>query len=169
MNKFAQLFSCLSVVALLAACGDDSSDRAEQTEKAIEEAAKDQGIDLDATLNEDGEIEKIEMESGGSTVGQNLDLPDGFPEDVFISSGWNIMSTSPTPGGFMVQSLTSQDSKSIVDEVREKMTGDGWAITAEAVTPLTQIGFEKDDRMTNFNVIPNGDTNAVQVVTMKKP
>lgn len=167
MHKLAQLFLCLGVATLLTACGDDSSDRAEQTEKAIEDAGKDLGFDLDATVNEEGEVEKVEINRGDSVVGQNLDLPAGFPEDVFVSSDWNIMSVSPAPGGgFMVQSLAPQDGKTIIEELRGQMTGQGWSVAAEAETPFPRINFEKDNRVANFNIIPNGESNAVQLMTM---
>lgn len=78
---------------LLAACSGSDSTR----EQAMEDAAADHGIDADVTLSDDGETEKVVINAGGGQVGMNLDLPDGFPDDISLPDGWDIMSSSSPP------------------------------------------------------------------------
>ena len=73
------------VTMLLAACGG-GSDNAESRERAIEKEAAKHGIDADVEVDEKGDVKKVEINRGGSVVGQNVSLPDGFPEDVHVPS-----------------------------------------------------------------------------------
>ncbi|MEX6632978.1 hypothetical protein [Hyphococcus lacteus] len=160
----------ITSAVFLAACGGDDS--ANTKEKNIEDAAKAHGIDLDATVDAKGDTEKLEIKQGASRIGKNLDLPPDFPADVFISSDWNIMGTIPVPtGGYSIQSMSSDEADVIVKLVRERMIAEGWdEVSSDSPMPqMSRIGFEKDDRMASFNVMENGATRMVQMVTTTKP
>ena len=160
----------LGAAALLAACGGGDN---ETREKQMEKVAKDHGFDADVELDDAGEVESVEITRGDARVGRNLSLPDGFPDDVPLPSEWEVISSNPAPGnGFMVQAMTGDNVGTIVAAVRQEMAGTGWSEVnfAEPAPTMTQIGFEKADRMTNFNVInPGSGQISVQLVTMTKP
>ncbi len=172
MTRTIKLLTVASAMALLAACGGGGE---EAQEKKIEDTAKRHGIDADVELDDKGEVKSVTINNGmGSTVGNNLDLPDGFPSDVPMVDGWSIMSTSQVPGqqgGFMIQAMTSDDANTTIAKVRKAMTAEGWSEenAGGAGGQLRSISFSKGDRMTNVNLIPNGAQLAVQMITMKKP
>ncbi len=159
----------LCAALLLAACGGDN---AETREAKMEKEAKKHGIDADVSLDDDGNVETVEIKTGSGTVGRNLNLPDGFPSDVVLADSWQIMSVAPAAGGYMVQALSSDSVDAVVSEIRSSFTDNGWTEVAfEQTAPnMSRIGFEKDDRMTNANIINSGGPQlAVQILTMKKP
>ncbi|MEO1136458.1 MAG: hypothetical protein AAFW68_07595 [Pseudomonadota bacterium] len=158
----------VAAVFALGACGGGNEAR----EQEIEREAARHGVDADVELNERGEVETVEIKGlGGTSVGSNLDLPADFPADVPVPADWSIMATTPAPGGYMVQALSGDDAQSIVDVMRASLSANGWAETsADTPTPqMRRIGFNKDDRMTNVIVTENGETHAVQIITIKTP
>lgn len=155
---------------LLAGCGGGDSNDAR--EKQMEDAAARQGIDADVTLDEKGEPAKIEIKQGGGTVGQGLDLPSGFPDDINLPGDWNVIAvTAPMPNAHSIQALSPETTEALLEDIRARLSGQGWTETAaDSPTPaMSRIGFEKEGRMANFNIIENGETRAVQLVTMPKP
>ncbi len=154
---------------ILAGCGGGSE---EAREKKMEDQAAKYGIDADVELDDDGEVKSVEIKGvNGAKVGTGLDLPDGFPEDVSVSEGWNIAAVSPAPGGFSINAMTDEDVDAIVAFAREKMTAGGWTETQfrQPVPQMTTINFEKDARLTAYTIMNSGAQNSVQLVTMKKP
>ena len=160
----------LGAAALLVACGGGNN---ETREKQMEKVAKDHGVDADVKLDKNGEVEKVEIKKGKARVGTNLDLPDGFPKDVPVSADWKVISSTPVAdGGFMIQAMSMEDVETVLPALREAMTDAGWTETqfSEAAPTMTQISFEKDDRMTNVNlIIPGSSHITLQLTTMKKP
>lgn len=163
----------VSAAALLVACGGDPSNEAK--EKQLEDTAKKYGVNADVELDKDGDVKTVAIDNGlGGQYGQGLDLPAGFPADVAMPAGANILAATKVPGqkdGFSVQALATDDADTIVSTLTTGMESEGWTkIASDQPTPQMQrIGFEKDDRMANFVITANGETNMVQVVTMAKP
>lgn len=169
MTPLHKISLIIAAAALLTGCGGGSDDAREQK---LEDIAARHGIDADVTLDASGEIEKVVINQGGSQVGQGLDLPDGFPDDISLPGDWNVMAASaPMPNGYSIQALSKDDAPTIIEGLRSRLGADGWAETvADTPTPhMSRIAFEKDDRMANFNIIENGETRAVQLLTMPKP
>lgn len=169
MQNKLRLTALIGVTALLSACGGDTDSR----EAAIEKEAKKHGVDADVTVDKNGDLETVAIKHGNAVVGQQLNLPDGFPAEIQLPSDWNMIASSPVPNidGFSVQALSEDDADTIVSTLRAALSADGWTETeADAPTPqMNRINFEKDDRMANFNIIANGETNAIQLMTMKRP
>lgn len=166
MHRF---FKLALGAALLAGCGGGTN---EAREDNIEDTAARYGLDVEVNLDESGETDQVVINQGGGQVGQGLNLPDGFPGDIDFPIAWNVMAaSSPMPNGYSIQALTESSTGDIVAELRERLAAKGWTETAfQAPTPqMSQIGFEKDERMANFNILENGETRAVQLVTMPKP
>lgn len=170
MTKFRHAASISIAALFLASCG--GSDSNEAREKQMEDTAARYGVDVDVTLDEDGETEQIVINQGGAQVGQGLDLPSGFPDDIDLPESWNVMAASaPMPNGYSIQALSDSPASEIMDELRSRLTAEGWIETAaDTPTPqMSRISFEKDDRMANFNILENGETRAVQLLTMPTP
>ncbi|WP_425411041.1 hypothetical protein [Hyphococcus sp.] len=169
MRKVLSFAALGAGAVLLAACGGGEEAR----EKQMEDMAKRHGVDADVELDDKGEVKSVKINNGlgGAVVGQNIDLPDGFPADVPVSDEWSIMATTPTPGGYMIQAMSGDSADAIIEDVRKALNAEGW--TEETVdNPVPQmhrIGFTKDDRMTTLNLIANGEQMSVQLLTMKKP
>ncbi|GJL95625.1 MAG: hypothetical protein DHS20C05_20300 [Hyphococcus sp.] len=161
-----------AAATLLASCGGGKDDAASREAQIEKEAAK-HGIDADVTVDDKGDVETVELKHGNTVVGNNVSLPDGFPEDIVIPSDWNVMASAPVPGvsGFSIQALSNDDADTILATVRKSMTANGWSEISDGApaAAMARAGFEKDGRMATFAIIPNGETNAVQLMTMKKP
>ncbi|MEQ9505949.1 MAG: hypothetical protein RLO80_06725 [Hyphomonas sp.] len=165
--------SAAAVAAIaLAACGAGDSG-ADKREADIEAYAKTHGVDADVEVDASGEVSSVTIKQGGGTVGNNLDLPDGFPADVKLPASWTIQSSSPVPpSGFMLTGMVEDTVEGVASAVRETLTAEGWNETAyDASTPvMTRIAFEKDTRMTNISVMDTGGEKlSVQILTMEKP
>lgn len=170
MKRFSNTALIAGAAIMLASCG--GSDSNETRERQMEEAAARHGIDADVTLDSSGETEKIVINAGGGQVGQGLDLPADFPSDVNLPSDWNIIAAAaPLPNAHSIQALSDKSTEDVVEDIRSSLSAEGWTETAsDSPTPqMARINFEKEDRMANFNIIANGETRAVQVVTMPKP
>ncbi len=138
----------------------------------MEDAAARHGIDADVSLNGEGETEQIVINAGGGQVGRNLDLPSGFPDDIELPAAWDIIATgSPLPGSHSVQALSESSKEDIISNIRDRLTADGWTVmdSDSSMPHMARISLEKDDRMASFSVMENGDTRAVQILTMPKP
>ncbi len=160
----------MSAATLLVACGGGSN---ESREAQIEKTAQKHGVDADVELDSSGEIAKVEIKRGDQRIGQGLKLPSGFPDDVSIPDGWNVIHTTPAAqDGFMVQAMTGASVDDVLSSIRTNLQSAGWneVAFAEPAPTMKQLGFEKDGRMTNVNLIIPGDGNvSVQLITMPKP
>ncbi|MCA8900521.1 MAG: hypothetical protein KDA53_04665 [Hyphomonas sp.] len=170
MKTATGILAAIAAAGMISACGGSNSDSSR--EKAMEAAAAQHGINADVTLNEDGEVDQVVVSNGFGQAGKNLNLPVGFPDDIDLPDDWEIIGASaPMPGSHSLQLLSKDTAEEIVADLRTRMTAEGWSEAAFA-TPapsMTQLNFEKDARMTNFNIIQNGETRAVQLLTMPKP
>jgi len=165
-----RVISIVLTAGLIAGCG--GNDSGESGEQAMDEAAARYGIDADVTLSDTGEQEKVVINAGGSQVGQNLDLPAGFPDDIRLPADWNIIgASSPRPGSHNLQALSAASSDDIVREIRARLTETGWSETASAspAPGMARISLVKGDRMANFNIIENGGSRMIQILIMRKP
>lgn len=170
--QYFRIHTAAALAALaLAACGGDKA--VDKREADIEAYAKAHGVDAEVTVDALGEVSSVTVKQGSGTVGNDLGLPAGFPEDVKLPASWTIQSSSPVPpGGFMLTGMAQDTAEGITAAVREALTAEGWTETAfETPSPaMTQMGFEKGTRMTNINVMDTGgETLSVQILTMEKP
>jgi hypothetical protein len=163
--------SVLVLVSGIALGGCGGGDELQSRELAMERQAQRFGIDAEVQLDESGEVDQVAVQTLGGMAGQNLDLPESFPEDVSLNPEWNITSVAPVPtGGFLVQALAQESMADIVAGARTRLTATGWTETEFADgAQMTRLSFEKDARMTSLNLISNGAQVVVQLATMPKP
>ena len=168
MNRVIAVLGTFTI--LVVGCGGDDSQEARERE--MEETAAQHGIDLDVTVNDDGEMENVAINTGSGQLGSGLDLPASFPSDVILPDNLNIMFAS-APGQDMhqVQALSPDTTDVVLATLRENLSGEGWTEigAGEPAPVMSKIAFEKNGRLANFVITDSGDTRAVQLVTMPKP
>ncbi|MBI1394232.1 MAG: hypothetical protein GC152_15995 [Alphaproteobacteria bacterium] len=155
--------------AALAACGGGNDAQEAKIEKELARYGLEGNVELDGS----GEVKNVTISKGDQKIGRNLSLPDGFPSDVALVTGWEIIHSAPSPNdGFMVQALVTTDVDAALAQLRANMEEDGWRETTfqQPAPTMTSIAFEKDDRMTSVNFIgASGDQINAQLMTMRKP
>ena len=165
-----RILGLLAGGVLLAACGGGDN---EAREKKIEAEAAKHGVNADVELDEKGEVKSVAINNGlGGAVGNNLDLPAGFPADVPVADDWSVMASSAVPqDGFMLQATTGDNVDDTLAAIRASMTAAGWT-EENADQPnamMSRVGFGKGDRMTTFSLMSTGGPLTVQLVTMTRP
>ena len=172
MKSATKRHVCSAILAFtLAACDSGGATNADN-ERAMEDLAAKQGLDVDVTVGDAGEPEKIAINSGHGQVGMGLDLPSGFPSGVILPDDWKIMAaTTPLPDSTSVQALVEQPAEDILASVRQRMEAAGWPETSfSQMTPqISQISFEKSELMMSYTITDNGATQMVAILTMPKP
>ena len=170
MNMFLRLVTATGVVLVLSACGADEQ---AARETRLEEQAAGMGVDADVTVDESGDVTFALVNSQFGTVGQNLELPAGFPGDLPVDERWNIMSIAQVPpAGHLLQAMTDQNVETVVANLRASLSSQGWeeASFNQPAPSMTTLNFSKDNRMANVNITDSGSQQlSVQLLTMQKP
>ncbi|WP_417486289.1 hypothetical protein [Maricaulis sp.] len=121
--------------------------------------------------SESGEtIVAMEQDLGGiqSQTGANLDLPDGFPDDVAHYPGLNIYGANAIAGmGFSLAALADGTPDEVANFYSREMVALGWTEAANAPSgPGHMLRFEKGSRTFTVNLIPNGDTTTLSATAL---
>lgn len=172
-----QTIAAMLAASLLAAgCGGSNQNASDEArEKQMEAEAAKHGVDADVDIDSRTGEMSVKIDNGaGATVGSNLKLPADFPGDVPIDPAWSIIAVSQAPGGgHMAQALAENETiDGLADKLRARLAAEGWTPGESAVaTPqMTQLTFNKDDRLAGYTIIANGAGKvSVQVIAMKKP
>lgn len=102
---------------LLAGCGD--SDETPDTE-AIE-ASTDGDLDLD--LDDDGASVSLETPEGSASLDMGTDLPDAFPDVVFLPDGFEVVNATEQVRddrtAFLVNANVSGDVEGVVTSIQD--------------------------------------------------
>jgi hypothetical protein len=162
------LLSALAVLAvILTGCGNSVAQKA--SEKALENAIeKETGGQAKVDINNNNY--KVESKDGKIEVGQNVNLPDGFPKDVYVIGG-NIISafSEPTKESFTVSIEISMNLSEAAALYQEKLKGDGWQITGNmSYGDITSVIAEKADRTATVMISKSSDKTTVVLNTGKK-
>ncbi len=153
----------LLAATMLAGCGQDAADT------AAEKIAKQQGVDMD--IDRDGETATYTMGGSDGTkvqVGENLKVPEGFPDDVAVYPDLKIVSASTVPQGFMISGQSADDVDKIAGFYTDKLTSSGWAKDGEFSQEGTMrvLSFKKDNRTASVTVVKGDDGTTVQLAAM---
>ncbi len=153
-------------LAMLAGCGQSGS--SETRERELENYAAQYGVNADVTVDENGEVSSVTVNSpSGGVAGSNLELPSGFPADVVLHPSENIYSVTPVPGGgYSIAALSDASIADLSAWHRREMQQRGWSEQPGGGGPLA---FMKNGRLASINFTPNGDSVAVQIMTMTIP
>jgi len=175
MKRLQFIAAACCATLLLAGCGQSEPD-ADARARQMEEMAAERGIDLDVSIDAESGEEKIVIDrsAGGmqATVGKNLDLPAGFPDDVPVIPGISIHSANETPVGFMVQGTTEHSAEQITDYYAKQLSKLGWepAEPQPAAGPVSRSGFTKGNRDASIMVMESGAAqNTLQLSVITTP
>ena len=157
MTRFSNVTLIPATAALmLAACGGDPSRPDTTTGQAGPDRAEPQVV--------------MEQDLGGirSQTGANLNLPDGFPDDVAHYPGLNIYGANAIPNmGFSLAAIADGAMADVADFYAREMPALGWSMISNGPSgPGHLLQFEKDGRSTAINLIPNGASTTVSVTAL---
>jgi hypothetical protein len=177
------MYSFLVLVMLFAAC--DSEKTAEKmAEDAIE---KQTGNEAEINL-EEGKVEiktkdgkaEINTKEGKSEIktkdgkaefstGNSAELPENFPEDIFICDDAKIKSSAAAQGSFAVNYVSEMNADDMLDKYLSEMKDDDWKLIGETnQTDQRTRAFEKNDRRTGITIKEKGNNTKVEILTGKK-
>jgi len=155
----------------LSACGSGKSDEEKAEDMAESIIGNITGEDVDIEVDEDGESGSITMktEDGEITIsGNEKELPDDFPSDVYVIKGviqgvGNMSSKDGNVVSFGV--LTDEDFSDIKETIQRKMESNGWKNTAIMgdVKGSVQM-YTKDEKSATITVTKQ--TDGVEVAYM---
>jgi ABC-type uncharacterized transport system auxiliary subunit len=143
------LVCLLAVVLLLGACGEKAQEEA--MEKKIEKAT---GADADVDLSEKsvkvaGKTDEGEFEF---EAGEEMEIPEDFPADVFIYTPSKTVMAMKVPKGHSVSLLTEDDKTKVIDTYKREMESNGWTEeTSVTMGDKMMLTYKKDARITGIN------------------
>lgn len=154
------IFVCLFCVAV-SGCGQKS-----YVENKVEkELEKNLGGKVDVDVD-DNAVE-IETEDGGLLqAGENVSLPDDFPEDVYICEG-QIMSVAQNLGvaGFQIVIKSSDETQALGEIYKEKLAEQGWEIISTfGMGDAYMISAKKGDRSVTVTIGVDEDGEGTNVI-----
>lgn len=167
MNKKVLIIIGVVVVAGIVLAYVFSINSAENVaEKAISSATNG-AVDVDI----DGKTLTVNTETGSIQAGENVDLPDDFPSDVYVVDG-DLQSALQTPGnnGFQLSISTSKSLADVKSMYQQELESEGWTITssldlgvgfnlfAEKGSKITTVTISEVEGKTQI-VLTTGDNN----------
>lgn len=143
----------------LAACGKSAEERIAET--AISAASGEK-----VEVERDGDQLTFKTEQGEMKVasGESLQLPDGFPEDVYLPRDYQVRSVLEVSGTQVLSLSTQGKAMELFAEAREAMQASGWKQTMAMQHDANNamLAFEKDARNAVVS-INSGEDGEVQV------
>ncbi len=160
------------VALLLTACGGASQTDA-QREQELEAYAESFGADVDVSTRPDGtQSVAIDRRVGGVDMqaGTNLELPDGFPDDVPLYPQMNIVASGTLPTGvFTVQGMSDDAPERLAEFYGTELAGAGWTESASQRSPaMRSVQYQKGDRTTSINLVANGTGTMIQLMAPRR-
>jgi len=149
------LFCVLCIVLLAVGCGKETQEAA--IEKKIEGAT---GGEAEVDISKGGMKVTGETEEGeySVTAGEETEIPEDFPSDVFIYSPSKAVMAMRLPEGCSVSLTTRADMADVVDAYKREMEARGWSEEGSMkMGDHSMLVYEKDGRAANVNIIPSDD------------
>lgn len=153
-------FLLIGIVVLAAIVLSGCQNTAEKAAKTVIESTTNGDVD-------DGSV-TVNTNEGSITVGDNVNIPDNFPSDVYLIDGEIISSLTMDEGQtYQVQIDTPKSLSETVDLYDKKLQDDGWNIASTYNTgdALSIMGAEKDDRMVSVSVNTSDGSTEVTIYT----
>lgn len=153
----------LGISVLVTGCGKSASEKA--AEKSLEAS-----MGANADVNIQGGDVDIKTDDGVWSAGENISLPESWPDDVYVTEGNILAATSNNLGN----SLTIVSEKSVADlkkEYQEKISENGWEINMSFDTDGNVLyGAEKDDRSLSVTISTDeeGQTTVMIIESQKQ-
>jgi len=152
MKRFV-FWAAAFVLILNIGCGKSNEEVGEEAaEQAIEAAL---GNEAGVDLSDEGMTVTSEDEDGTYTWtgGDQAKVPDGFPADVYIYEGAELLMSTDTPAGFVLAFETDAPLDDVVESYLEEMSAAGW--TKQMATEMDggqMMVYLQDDRSVNLTI-----------------
>jgi hypothetical protein len=159
-----RLIVCMFCLALLLfGCGRETQEAA--IEKKIEEAS---GGDAEVDISDEGMKITGKTEEGeySMTAGEEAEIPDNFPDDVFIYKPSKAVMAMKAPEGHSITLSTDHDIKKVTEAYKKEMEGRGWVEEATATMgERSMLVYKKGDKVTNVTISPSDKGVQISIMT----
>lgn len=128
-------------------------------EEIIENAIESQD-DGDADVDIDLSDEEANIEVNGSTlqVGNDVAIPEEFPDDVFLPDGTVAAVVNTAEGAYSVTMTSTASLMALRDDYETRQAGDGWTKSSSVTVGAgVIILWEKADRALSVTLTDNSD------------
>ncbi len=158
MKKTLVIIALVGLVAVLSGCTEQAAEKA--AESAIESSTNNE-----AEVDFDDETVTVNTNAGSFTAGEEVALPDNFPDDVYVIDGTIISAMEVVESnGFSVSIQTDTSVADAQDAYTDELTDDGWEITGTmTIGSGATIIAEKDERTATVSISRDDDDNMTLV------
>jgi hypothetical protein len=115
------LLITLTCLVALSGCGKSPQEKA--IEKSIEAST---GSPASVKMSENGIEIKTSKGEIKAASGGDVEIPAGFPKDIYVYKGAKVLSSMTMPGGQMLTLETADPLARVAEAYQKEMTGAGW-------------------------------------------
>jgi hypothetical protein len=156
MKNTALVLTLIFTITLISGCGSKN------------EVKEYSWLNAEGEISDDGNIIVETPEGAFLETGENVSLPDDFPEDIHVTDG-DILSVikNVVGAGHMLTMTTKYSMNDLTEEYNKELKKDGWKINSSMVLPTAVlISGEKDGRMLSVSFGPDEDREGNSVVIL---
>lgn len=141
-------------LATVMACGSEETIETEQGTVTVDRD------DDTMSFSVDGK-DKLQVKAG-----EDIALPDGFPEDVPVYPKSTLVTSMATPDGVMVSSRSSADAGDVLAFYKKELGSKGWTVEAEMnMGPQRMLSFSKGDRQATVTISSDEGETQISLLT----
>jgi hypothetical protein len=159
MTRFLCLAFCLLLT--VAGCGGEADEEA--IERRIEtETGGEAEVDLsEGTVEVAGKTEEGEY---SMKAGEKAEIPDDFPDDVFIYKPSTVVVSMMVPEGQAITLTTKDDQAKVLDAYASEMEKKGWAKEGSMdMGGNKMLVYKKDERVANVSILKAGNKTQINL------
>ena len=151
--KITALLVCMALV-FVTACQKKAEEKA--AEKAMEKSIeKETGQKAKVEVNKKKIV--VEQEGGKAEIARegSVELPEGFPKDIYVYPGAKVLMSFTPKGGTTVTLATNDDLSDVAASYKEEMTKKGWSLeTSMKMQQMQMFGYKKGNREVTVQIMP---------------
>lgn len=145
----------------LTGCGPRSQ------EEAMEKALKDKA---DVSITDDGISIQGKDGKFSMTAGKDAKVPAGFPADVLVYSGAEVLMAMEIENGHSLQLKTSDDVDKVAEAYLGALGSKQWKKESDTSAGNQKVfGFSKDKRRITLSIAKQPDATYIAMVVIKQP
>lgn len=166
MGRMGTTIAAAALLAgVLAGCGGKSA------EDRMAEAAASAMLGTDVEIDDDGET--VTLGSGDKAMkisgGDSAQLPEGFPDDVFLPEDYKVDSTLASGDFTMVSLRAPGDVAALADKARAGMQSAGWEQTMMAGDETSRIyAFRHEQTVASLSFDRHDEGGVLYTVQLSK-
>ncbi len=157
-------FATVLALVLNIGCGKAEDATVEQAvERAVENST---GGEAGVDVSEEGMEISSTDEDGTYTWkgGDKAEIPEGFPDDVYVYEGAEILMASEAPGSFMLALSTDAALSTVVETYQKEMSSAGWTqVMSNQMDGGQMLVYAIDDRSANVTIF---DEDGVRKISL---